>query len=168
MGKGMRGDAGVVGESGVVAREVATATSGLEFLTALRDRAHPPPPFAGVTDIWLSEVGEGRAVFEALPSSRFYNPLGTVHGGWVSTLLDSAMGCAVHSTIKAGQAYTTVDMSVTFVRPVFERTGKLKCEGKVVHAGNRIVTAEGRVWDETGRLIAHGSETCLVMEVSAG
>ena len=104
-------------------------------------------------------------MFEATPSPRFYNPLGTVHGGWISTLLDSAMGCAVHSVLKAGQAYTTVDMTVSFVRPVFEKTGKLRCEGKIIHAGSRIATAEGRVWDQAGTLIAHGSETCMVMAV---
>jgi uncharacterized protein (TIGR00369 family) len=150
---------------GVVAREVATGMAGLDFLKGLRDRTHPAPPFAMETNIWLVEAESGRVMFEAWPSSRFYNPLGTVHGGWISTLLDSAMGCAVHSVLKAGQAYTTVDMTVSFVRPVFEKTGKLRCEGKIIHAGGRIATAEGRVWDEAGALIAHGSETCMVMTV---
>jgi uncharacterized protein (TIGR00369 family) len=151
--------------TGVVAREVATAVSGLEFLTSLRDAVHPAPPFAAVADIWIAEVAVGRVVFEALPSARFYNPLGTVHGGWISTLLDSAMGCAVHSTMEPRQSYTTVDMTVSFVRPVFEQTGKLRCEGKVIHVGGRIATAEGRVWDQAGTLIAHGSETCLLLSV---
>jgi len=152
-------------ETGVVPREVATRVAGLEFLDALKRGAHPAPPFAAVTDIWIVEVESGRVVFSASPSSRFYNPLGTVHGGWISTLLDSAMGCAVHSVLKAGQAYTTIDMTVSFVRPVSEKTGKLKCEGRIVHSGGRIATAEGRVWDAGGTLIAHGSETCLVMAV---
>jgi uncharacterized protein (TIGR00369 family) len=90
-----------------------------------------------------------------------------VHGGCISTLLDSAMGCAVHSVLAPGQAYTTVDMTVSFVRPVFQTTGKLRCEGKIIHAGGRIATAEGRVWDDADTLIAHGSETCLVMTESA-
>lgn len=150
---------------GVVPREVAAGLAGIDFLEGLRDRRQPAPPFAVETDIWIAEVESGRVVFEAMPSRRFYNPLGTVHGGWISTLLDSAMGCAVHSVLKAGQAYTTVDMTVSFVRPVLEKTGKLRCEGKVIHAGNRIATAEGRVWDEAGTLIAHGSETCMVMAV---
>src|SRR5258705_8786549 len=115
------------GATGVVAREVATGVSGLEFLSALRAGVHPAPPFAEVADIWISEVEWGRVVFGAVPSARFYNPLGTVHGGWISTLLDSAIGCAVHSTLKVGQTYTTVDMAVSFVRPVFEETGKLSC-----------------------------------------
>ena len=124
---------------GVVPREIAAGISGLDFLEGLRDGKHPVPPFAAETDILIAEVDSGRVVFEATPSRRFYNPLGTVHGGWISTLLDSAMGCAVHSVLKAGQAYTTVDMTVSFVRPVFEKTGRLRCEGKIIHAGNRIV-----------------------------
>jgi uncharacterized protein (TIGR00369 family) len=77
------------------------------------------------------------------------------------------MGCAVHSLLKAGQAYTTVDMTVSFVRPIFEKTGRLKCEGKIVHAGSRIATSGGRVWDQSGKLVAHGTETCLIWAVPA-
>jgi uncharacterized protein (TIGR00369 family) len=136
--------------------------TGLEFLQRLADGSYPAPPFAAAMDIWIVEAGPGRAVFAATPSHRFYNPLGCVHGGWISTLLDSAMGCAVHSVLGPGQAYTTVDLSVSFVRPVFEKSGKLRCEGKIIHAGTRIATAEGRLWDEAGTLIAHGTETCLL------
>jgi uncharacterized protein (TIGR00369 family) len=141
--------------------------AGLDFLHRLRDGSLPAPPFAAQTDIWIVEVEHGRVLFEASPSKRFYNPLGTVHGGWISTLLDSALGCAVHSVLAAGQSYTTIGMTVSFVRPVFEKTGKLKCEGKIIHAGGRASTAEGRVWDEAGTLIAHGTETCLVMTAPA-
>lgn len=154
--------------AGVVPQDVATSVSGLDFLSALRDGTYPAPPFAVESDIWITEVEAGRVVFEGKPSARFYNPLGTVHGGWISGLLDSAMGCAIHSLLKSGQAYTTVDMSINFVRPVFEKTGRLKCEGKVIHPGSRIATSEGRVWDESGKLIAHGSETCLIWSVPAG
>ena len=153
--------------AGVVPQDIATAVSGLDFLTALRDGKYPAPPFAVETDIWITEIETGRVVFEGQPSARFYNPLGTVHGGWISGLIDSAMGCAVHSLLKAGQAYTTVDMTINFVRPVFEKTGRLKCEGKIIHAGGRIATSEGRVWDQAGKLIAHGSETCLIWTVPA-
>jgi uncharacterized protein (TIGR00369 family) len=148
---------------GIVPRELATKMTGVELLEKLRDGALPAPPFAEVTDIWITEVERGRVVFEATPSSRFYNPMGSVHGGWIATVLDSAMGCAVHSTLKAGQAYTTIDMSVSFVRPVFAGTSLVRCEGKIIHAGNRVATAEGRLWDGAGTLIAHGSETCLVI-----
>lgn len=150
-------------EGGNELRDAVMAVSGIVFLKGLKDGTYPAPPFALETNIWVTEVEGGRVVFEGTPSGRFYNPLGTVHGGWISTLLDSAMGCAVHSMLTAGQAYTTVTMTMNFVRPVFENTGKLRCEGKVVHAGTRIATAEGRVWDAAGRLVAHGSETCMVM-----
>jgi len=143
------------------AQPLATV-AGLEFLQRLADRSYPAPPFAEATDIFIVEAEHGRAVFAATPSRRFYNPLGSVHGGWISTLLDSAMGCAVHSVLGPGHAYTTVDLSVSFVRPVFDRTGMLKCEGKIIHAGSRIATAQGRVWDKAGALIAHGTATCLL------
>jgi uncharacterized protein (TIGR00369 family) len=142
----------------------AASVAGLDFLKRLADGSHPAAPFARETDIWIVEAERGCVRFAAMPSKRFYNPLGTVH---VSTLLDSAMGCAVHSLLVAGQAYTTVDMTVSFVRPVLEKTGKLTCEGKIIHAGGRIATAEGCVWDEAGTLVAHGSETCLVMTAPA-
>jgi uncharacterized protein (TIGR00369 family) len=151
---------------GIVPREAAVGMSGLEFLRKLRDRELPAPPFAQATDIWITEVESGRVVFEAAPSVRFYNPMGMVHGGWIATLLDSAMGCAVHSLMKPGQAYTTAEMSVNLVRPVFDKTGVLKCEGKIIHAGGRVATSEGRVWDKSGALIAHGSETCLIMNIN--
>jgi uncharacterized protein (TIGR00369 family) len=148
-------------------QQIASKLAGLDFLKGLREGVHPAPPFAAATDIWMAAVESGRVVFEASPSSRFYNPLGTVHGGWISTLLDSAMGCAVHSVLRPGLAYTTVDMTITFVRPVFEKTGKLRCEGKIIHVGGRIATAEGRVLDQAGTLIAHGSETCMVISIPA-
>ena len=141
----------------------ATAMTGLEFLSAMRDGRHPVPPFAAETDIRITEVTHGRVLFEGVPSARFYNPLGTVHGGWVATLLDSAMGCAVHSTLAAGKAYTTVDMTISLVRAVTANTGRVRCEDKIVHAGARIATAKGRVWDCAGTLIAHGTETCLIL-----
>jgi uncharacterized protein (TIGR00369 family) len=103
--------------------------------------------------------------FEASPSARFYNPMGLVHGGWLALLLDTAMGCAVHSTLEPGQIYTTVEMKTAFVRPVRETTGKLRCEGVLLHAGSRIASSEGKVFDGAGRLVAHGSETCLISTI---
>jgi uncharacterized protein (TIGR00369 family) len=150
---------------GLVPRETVFGMTGLEFLQKLVDRSLPAPPFAQAADIWISEVEAGRTLFEGKPSIRFYNPLGSVHGGWIATLLDSAMGCAVHTVLKAGQVYTTVDMNVSFVRPVFDKTGIIRCEGKIIHAGSRIATSEGRVWDKAGTLIAHGTETCAIMNL---
>lgn len=153
---------------GVVERSVALADSGVAFLGKLRDASHPAPPFAEVTEIWPLEVESGRVVFEGVPTSRFYNPMGTVHGGWIAMLLDTAMGCAVHSLLKAGQTYTTVEMKLNFVRPVFENTGAMTCEGKIVHCGSRLATSEGRIVDRSGNLVAHGSETCMILTPSSG
>ena len=150
---------------GVVDRNIAVSESGLAFLMKLLDATYPAPPISEVCDIWPVEVEEGRVVFEGRPSSRFYNPMGTVHGGWTSAVLDSAMGCAVHSTLKPGQAYTTVELKVNFVRPLLEKTGPVRCEGKIVHSGGRLATSEGRLIDADGKLIAHGSETCMILSV---
>jgi uncharacterized protein (TIGR00369 family) len=148
---------------GVVEPALAARDSGQAFLLKLLDGTHPAPPFSEVCDIWPTEIEAGRVVFEAVPSARFYNPMGTVHGGWISTVLDSAMGCAVHSMLKPGQAYTTAELKVNFVRPLFERIGKVRCEGKIIHCGGRLATSEGRLTDLAGNLIAHGSETCFIM-----
>ena len=150
---------------GVVERREAASDSGLDFLRKLLDGTYPAPPFSEVTDVWPLSFDRGRAVFVGLPSPRFYNPMGIVHGGWISTLLDSAMGCAVHSMLKPGQGYTTIGMNVNFVRAVSEKTGRLTCEAAIVHFGGRIATSEGRVVDGDGTLIAHGSETCMVFDV---
>lgn len=150
-------------EYGLIPREIAMRMSGLELLQAVVSGHQPGPPIARTADFWIAEIEKGRVVFEGMPTLKFYNPLGTVHGGWISALLDSAMGCAVHSTLAAGQTYTTTSMTINFVRPVFESTGKVRCEGVSVHAGSRLATSEARLWDEAGKLLAHGSETCLVM-----
>ena len=149
---------------GVVPREVLTAGTGLSFLQALIAGDHPPPPFSRETGIYLREIAEGRAVFVGAPGAGFLNPIGTVHGGWTSAILDSAMACAVHSTLKAGEAYTSVEMKINFVRPVMPDSGELTCEGRVIHRGGTIATSEGRLLDAQGRLLAHGSETCMIMQ----
>jgi uncharacterized protein (TIGR00369 family) len=150
-------------EYGLIPREIAIQMSGLELLQAVISGAQPGPPIAQTADFRITEVENGRIVFEGMPSMKFYNPLGTVHGGWISAILDSAMGCAVHSTLAAGQTYTTINMTINFVRPVFETTGKVRCEGIAVHGGSRLATSEARLWDEAGKLLAHGSEACLIM-----
>jgi len=135
---------------------------GLAFLRAIRDGEEPPTPIATLMNFDIVEIEEGRVVFTAIPDARVYNPLGTVHGGYVCTLLDSCMGCAVHSTLKAGQGYTSVELKVNFVRPLSEATGEVRAEGRVLSAGRQIATAEGRLVDGRGRLLAHGTTTCLV------
>jgi uncharacterized protein (TIGR00369 family) len=149
---------------GVVPREVLTAGTGLAFLQALLDADHPPPPFSRATRIYLREVAEGRAVFAGTPTAEFLNPLGTVHGGWTSAILDSAMACAVHTTLKAGEGYTTVEMKINFVRPVLPDSGELTCEGLLIHRGGTIATSEGKLLDGKGRLLAHGTETCMILQ----
>jgi uncharacterized protein (TIGR00369 family) len=148
--------------------KTATADTGLAFLRGMIDRSHPAPPIACTTDIWLTEVEEGRVLFEGQPAVSFLNPLGTIHGGWISTILDSAMGCAVHSTLKPGFGYTTVDMAITFTRAVLPTTGLVSCEGKVIYVGGRIASAEGRLTDGNGKLLAHGTETCMILRIADG
>jgi uncharacterized protein (TIGR00369 family) len=137
--------------------------SGLEFLRAIRDARLPPPPIAVLLGMRLAEVEPGYAVFEVLPGEQHYNPIGVVHGGLAMTLLDSAMACAVQSQVRAGSGYTTLEVKTNLVRPVTAQTGKLRAIGKVVHGGNRIATAEGRLEDAAGKLYAHASTTCIVL-----
>jgi uncharacterized protein (TIGR00369 family) len=123
----------------------------------------PPAPIAELVGFDLVELGEGRASFALDPAERHYNPLGTVHGGIAATLLDSAMGVAVHTTLDEGETYTTLELKVNFVRAITEATGRVVATGSVVHRGRRVATAEARLTDEDGRLLAHGTSTCLVM-----
>lgn len=111
-----------------------------------------------------AEVEEGRVVFEGRPNEDHYNPIGTVHGGYAATLLDSALGCAVHSTLPAGVGYTTVDLHVTYLRALTSASGPVRCEGKAVHGSGRIATAEARLTDKDGRLCATGVTTCLILK----
>ena len=137
--------------------------TGLEFLRAIADGKLPGAPIADLLGVAPVEAEEGRVVFAAVPEQRHYNPIGSVHGGLAATLLDSAMGCAVHSTLPAGVGYTTLELKVNFVRPITSETGRILCEGTLVHRGGRVATAEGRVFAEAdGALLAHGTTTCLI------
>ncbi|HEY6038771.1 MAG TPA: PaaI family thioesterase [Kofleriaceae bacterium] len=142
---------------------IARTMSGLDYMRGVLRGEFPGAPIAGTLGFTLSEVDTGRAVFTGAPDRFVYNPLGTVHGGYAATLLDSAMGCAVHSTLPPGKAYTTVDLSISLVRAITERTGTVRSEAKVIHAGSSIVTAEGRIVGADGVLYAHGTTTCLVL-----
>ncbi|HKX56993.1 MAG TPA: PaaI family thioesterase [Xanthomonadales bacterium] len=148
---------------GVVPPEQALKMSGIEFLSAMREGHLPGAPISETLDFWMQSCEVGRVVFEARPSGRFYNPMGMVHGGWMATLLDTVMGCAVHSTLKAGQTYTTLTMQTGFLRAVHENTGIIRCEGLIIHAGSRTATATGQLFDGKGRLVAYGSESCLIL-----
>ena len=137
--------------------------SGIDFLRAIRDRRLPAPPIAKLLGFELVEIEPGHAVFECLPGEQHYNPIGVVHGGLAMTLLDSAMGCCVHTRMPAGGAYTTLEAKTNLVRAITDRTGTLRAIGKLVHFGNRIATAEGRLVDTDGKLYAHATTTCIVL-----
>jgi len=141
--------------------------SGIAYLKALQAGELPPPPFAVLLGIWITEVSEGRVVFAAEPAEYHYNPLGTVHGGVMATLLDSALGCAVQSMLPAGTSYTTLELKVNYLRPVTAKTGTVYCEGKIIHLGGRIATAEARLTDAGGKLYAHGTTTCIILRPSS-
>jgi uncharacterized protein (TIGR00369 family) len=147
----------------------AAGMSGLEALRAMMAGELPPPPIALLLGMGPVELSEGRAVFAAEPDERHYNPIGLVHGGLAATLLDSAMGCAVQTTLPAAAGYTTLELKVNFTRPITRETGRVLCEGEILHRGGRVATAEGRVIaEESGKLLAHGTTTCLVLGREAG
>ena len=141
--------------------------TGLELLRAIAAGNAPGAPIAELMGFEPVEAEEGRVLFAAVPGPHHYNPIGTVHGGLAATLLDSAMGCAVHTTLPDGVGYTTLELKVNFTRPITTDTGRVLCEGTVVHRGGRVATAEGRVLAERdGKLLAHGTTTCLLMSVN--
>ena len=142
--------------------EAGRGLSGLEYLQKIVAGELPPPPIGALMNFGLAELGEGQAVFTVAPAEYHYNPIGVVHGGLAATLLDSAMGCAVHTTLPAGVGYTTLEIKVNYVRPLTVETGEVRCEARVIHVGGRTATAEGRVLDGEGRLYAHATTTCLI------
>lgn len=144
--------------------EAARTLSGLDLLSRIADGSLPSPSIGVTVGFRLAEVEEGRAVFVGGWAEHLLNPAGTLHGGWYGTLLDSAMGCAVHSTLPAGSGYTTLEYKVNITRGIGSNAGTLRAEGWVVHRGRRTATAEGRIVDAGGKLYAHGSETCLILE----
>ena len=147
--------------------EAMTSLSGLEYMRAIASGEAEPPPIARLLGFGVVEVDEGRAVFTADPGPQHYNPIGVVHGGLAATLLDSAMGCAVHTTLPAGWSYGTLDLSARFVRPITSDTGRIVCEGVVVHRGRKTATTEGRVWaEDSGKLLAHGTGSALLLPVA--
>jgi len=137
--------------------------SGIEYMRAIISGEIPRPPIAWSLDFGLAEVEEGRAVFTLTPREFHYNPIGVVHGGVAATLLDSAMGCAVHSLLPAGVGYTTLELKVNFLRALTRDTGPVRAEATVLHAGKRTALAEARLVDEAGKLLAHATSTCMIL-----
>ncbi len=141
--------------------------NGLQQMQAMLEGLLPYPHIADTMDFALVEVGEGRAVFQGQPQLKHYNPLGSVHGGWYATLLDSALGCAVHTMLPVGRGYTTAELGVNIVRAASHKSGPLRAIGTVLHAGRQLATAEARIVGADGKLYAHATTTCLVFEAPA-
>jgi uncharacterized protein (TIGR00369 family) len=142
--------------------KAARGLGGIEVLRAIEDGDIPPPPVARLLGLEVEQVSEGLVTFAFEPAEYHYNPIGTVHGGILTTVLDSAMGCAVHSRLRAGLVYTTLELKVNFLRPVRVTTGRVRGEGKLVHLGGRVATAEAHLVDDDGALYAHATSTCLI------
>lgn len=153
------------GRPGLADPATVAGKSGLEIMQAMLAGELPFPHIADTLDFSLVQVGPGKAVFQGTPQLKHYNPLGTVHGGWYATLLDSALGCAVHTMMPAGRAYTTAELGVNIVRAASHKTGPLRAIGTVLHCGRQMATAEARIVGPDGKLYAHATTTCLVFEV---
>ena len=148
----------------VASAAAAAEMSGLDTMRAIIDGTLPPPPIAQLLGFTVIEVEHGRAVFAMEPAEWMYNPIGSVHGGIAATMLDSCMGCAVHTTLDAGVGYTTTDLQVRYIRGMSVATGRVLAEGLLVHGGKRTATAEGRLFAESDEtLIAHGTTGCIIL-----
>ena len=150
---------------GVITPEQFAGKSGLEVMRAMLRGELPYPPIAKTLDFQLLEVDEGRALFQGTPGPAHLNPMGTIHGGWYATLLDSALGCAVHTMMPPGRGYTTAELGVNLVRAIPLKVQRVRAEGKVIHCGRQLATAEARLYGPDGTLCAHATTTCLVFEM---
>ena len=138
--------------------------SGLEFFQQMMAGAISPPPMVSHLGLRLVEVAEGRVVFAGTAHEQFYNGMGVAHGGWAATLLDTALGCAVNSAQPVGRSFTTLELKISYTRPLRREVGEVRCEAVVIHAGNRTAIAEARVVGADGKLYAHGTTTCILVE----
>jgi uncharacterized protein (TIGR00369 family) len=142
--------------------ERVVGLSGLDHMLAIKRGELPVPPILRLIDIQKGDVQRGRIVFEFTPQEQHYNAIGVVHGGIACTLLDSAMGSAIHTTLPAGAMLSTLQVNINFVRAMTSKSGLMRCEGRVLHEGNRVATAEASLCDRNGKLHAHGTTTCLI------
>lgn len=149
---------------GVATPEQIAGLTGREHLQAIIDGLLPAPPIARTLSFTLIEVGDGVALFEGLPGPELLNPLGTVHGGWALTLIDTVTGCAAHSTLPAGVGFASIETKANFSRAIRAETGAVRAEGRVVSRGRSIISAEGRIVDAQGRVLAHGTSTVMVLK----
>jgi uncharacterized protein (TIGR00369 family) len=140
--------------------------AGLDYVRAIQAGELPPPPIAVVMNYSIEELEEGRAVFVGEPGEEHYNPIGVVHGGYASTILDSALGCAVHTTLPKGVAYTSQTLEVKYLRPITRDTGLVRAEAEVIHRGRKTATSEAKLYAaDSGKLLATGTSTCLIIDV---
>ncbi|MEF7612389.1 PaaI family thioesterase [Aquincola sp. MAHUQ-54] len=151
-------------EVGLASPAQVAGRTGLEILQAMVAGEIPRAPISRTLNFLLVELEAGRAVFQGRPLFDHYNPLGTVHGGWVATLLDSAVGCAVHTLMEPGRSYTTVELKINYVKAVTHKVPLVRAVGEVIHRGGRIATAQGRLVGPDGTLYAHATTTCLLFE----
>ena len=154
-----------LGAPGLITRQKTASMSGLQVFEAIFAGDLPAPPIGETMDFIPIHMEQGIAVFQGKPMLRHYNPLGTVHGGWFCTLLDSAVGCAVHTTLPAGKGYTTLEIKVNMLRPLTDAVPLVRAEGKVIHAGKQVATAEGRIVGPDGKVYAHATTTCLIFDL---
>ncbi len=150
---------------GVSRPEQVAGRSGIEVLQAMLRGELPHPPICKTLDFTPVDMGPGRAIFQGTPGSEHFNPMGGIHGGWYATLLDSALGCAVHSMMPVGRGYTTAELGVNLVKAIPPTVQRVRAEGKVLHCGRQLATAEARLYGPDGTLYAHASTTCLVFEL---
>src|ERR1700687_5526062 len=155
-------------EYGVTPTEVMASMPGIDFVRAIFAGKLPAPPIMQTVEPFDSTAEPGVVVFHSIPGFRHYNPIGSVHGGYAATLLDSAMGLAVHSMLPAGSGYTTLEFKISFIRGMTRDTGVVRSEGRTLNVGRRAATAEARITDAKGRLLAHATTTCLVFEIAKG
>ncbi|MCA0242234.1 MAG: PaaI family thioesterase [Proteobacteria bacterium] len=153
--------------AGVEPRRTAFGRSGMDMFQAIFAGELPPPPINDAADILAIHIEPGIAVFQGRPRRRFYNPMGIVHGGWFATLLDSAVGCAVHSMLPADKGFTTLELKVNMLRALSEQVRLVRAEGKLIHAGRQVAVAEGRIVGPDGKLYAHATTTCLIFDRAA-
>lgn len=149
---------------GVTPLDVMAAMTGLDFVRAIFDGTLPAPPIMETVGPFDSSAENGVVAFHSIPGLRHYNPIGSVHGGYAAILLDSAMGLAVHTTLPAGMGYTTLEYKISFIRGMSTESGTVRTEGRTLNVGRRAATAEARITDAKGRLLAHATTTCLVFE----
>lgn len=138
---------------------------GLGFLQAMIRGELPYPPILDTLNFVMVEFEKGRAVFQGTPQFAHYNPIGSVHGGWYCAVLDSALGCAVHSTLPQGKGYTTLELKVNLIRPLSDRSGPVRAEGRIIHTGGQTAVAEATLFDSSGKLYASGTTTCLIFDI---